>query len=62
MEKLIQIIVLLVLAWLLGTLTVEGTVRLPGLHRTFTEARFGRVALGVATFRPGRVYYKLAMI
>jgi hypothetical protein len=61
MLKILQFLAILGLVLVAGRLTFEGIIKLPGLRCPFTEWRRGRVAVGVATFRPGRIYYKLVI-
>jgi len=61
LQLAIMALALGLLAIVVGRCRVEGVVRLPGKTTTFTAAQFGPVAVGLATYRPGRAYYKLAV-
>jgi hypothetical protein len=40
---------------------IEGTIKIPGILSSVTFARFGRVSIGAWSYRPGRLYYKVAI-
>jgi hypothetical protein len=62
MWTLVFAMLFLLLFGSLGSLRLEGTARVGGLLSSCTFARLGRVCVGIWSYRPGRVYYRLEVI